>query len=698
MGYTPDNNPYIPGDPYSYDLKWQVDNIKHMQTRFAELDEQVQEATDQAGRAQDEADRAAGRADFATEEADRATQQANNAAASAEDAAESEAAARNYAENIADPVSGIVTEWLADHISQGYAVDNTLTISGAAADAKKTGDEIRELQGDLYKPTINKFNKKLVLENKYYVPGAAVPIKDSPTWNLTELLSVEDWNGSSDLWFKAYGFTDYSTGYRAFVYCFDSEGNYIATASSTTAGEKSFSGDPYRCKVFTLASGTALIRVQYYSSIENYNIGVFYAENWSETYIPPYVPKFTTPNDVEDIIDDRLSLESVNYGINNGINILNNVNAVGIIQTAFNSAKNTKIAHQVRAKLYGGRYSHDGTLAIDPNGIAYVAYTANAVDTGDSPSNTNAFVNLAIFNADTLSISSSITNKEIAKFGDSISDMTIISGCGVANLVIKNNIIIIIFSAKLSDNKWYLLRRIYNPANDTLSSIEICKISTGGNTFDFTTETISTNIVSLSNTNNFISVNAQIAEYNGAYYMGMCVVDQIRSGVILTTTDMLNYSVWLIPDIVNSNACYECACYVKNNSLYYAVRQSIENYLVLCKINVANKTITQVDWIPSSTSRASFFEISGNLYLAHSINARQVCNIIKINENDISGSYSVTQINLTAQYPSIASYNNKYIMIATDAIAVYARELNTNWLTTNNILSLLNNIIKNYSI
>lgn len=28
MGYTPNNNPYIPGDPYSYDLKWIVNEIK----------------------------------------------------------------------------------------------------------------------------------------------------------------------------------------------------------------------------------------------------------------------------------------------------------------------------------------------------------------------------------------------------------------------------------------------------------------------------------------------------------------------------------------------------------------------------------------------------------------------------------------------------------------------------------------------
>ena len=31
MAYTPENNPYIPGDPYSYDLKWIVAQIKYLQ-------------------------------------------------------------------------------------------------------------------------------------------------------------------------------------------------------------------------------------------------------------------------------------------------------------------------------------------------------------------------------------------------------------------------------------------------------------------------------------------------------------------------------------------------------------------------------------------------------------------------------------------------------------------------------------------
>lgn len=60
----------------------------------------------------------------------------------------------------ATPVITSATEtWLAAHVSQGYAVDNTLTISGAAADAKVTGDRISQLKEDLtaiaIRPTVS---------------------------------------------------------------------------------------------------------------------------------------------------------------------------------------------------------------------------------------------------------------------------------------------------------------------------------------------------------------------------------------------------------------------------------------------------------------------------------------------------------------------------------------------------------------
>ena len=37
MPYSPENNPYIPGDPYSYDLKWIVQQIKELNKELSYL-------------------------------------------------------------------------------------------------------------------------------------------------------------------------------------------------------------------------------------------------------------------------------------------------------------------------------------------------------------------------------------------------------------------------------------------------------------------------------------------------------------------------------------------------------------------------------------------------------------------------------------------------------------------------------------
>ena len=43
MPYTPENNPYIPGDPYSYDLKWIVDHIKEALSLYRPLHDEFED-------------------------------------------------------------------------------------------------------------------------------------------------------------------------------------------------------------------------------------------------------------------------------------------------------------------------------------------------------------------------------------------------------------------------------------------------------------------------------------------------------------------------------------------------------------------------------------------------------------------------------------------------------------------------------
>jgi len=57
-----------------------------------------------------------------------------------------------------EDIAEIVTDWLDDHVDPetGYVIDNTLLVEGAAADAKKVGDEVADL-----KSAINKLDGSL---------------------------------------------------------------------------------------------------------------------------------------------------------------------------------------------------------------------------------------------------------------------------------------------------------------------------------------------------------------------------------------------------------------------------------------------------------------------------------------------------------------------------------------------------------
>ena len=91
----------------------------------------------------------------ATSAASSATSAASSAtdAATAKTAAEAAQAAAETAQAAAESAAAqaaadVVEDWLEDNVdpSTGYVIDSSLTVTGAAADAKKTGDEISDLK------------------------------------------------------------------------------------------------------------------------------------------------------------------------------------------------------------------------------------------------------------------------------------------------------------------------------------------------------------------------------------------------------------------------------------------------------------------------------------------------------------------------------------------------------------------------
>ena len=133
------NNPYVPGDPYSYDLKWMVDELKNVQTY------QVEEAVTAA----------AASAESASNSAAAASESAQEAAASAADTTQADAAAasaQQAAASAADTTQSTLAERWAEE-SEAWAVgtkDGTPVSSGASQyqnNAKYWAEQAAQSQG-----------------------------------------------------------------------------------------------------------------------------------------------------------------------------------------------------------------------------------------------------------------------------------------------------------------------------------------------------------------------------------------------------------------------------------------------------------------------------------------------------------------------------------------------------------------------
>lgn len=129
---------------HEMNLDWVIAQIKTINQTKTETAGYAQEAKLYRDAAQVQAGNALASANTATQAMNNALDSATAALQSAGNAAASASQAQQYAEHIADPVAGLVADWLQDHVdpATGYVIDNTLTIAGAAADAKATGDSI----------------------------------------------------------------------------------------------------------------------------------------------------------------------------------------------------------------------------------------------------------------------------------------------------------------------------------------------------------------------------------------------------------------------------------------------------------------------------------------------------------------------------------------------------------------------------
>lgn len=413
-------------------------------------------------------------------------------------------------------------------------------------------------------------------------------------------------------------------------------------------------------------------------------------------YLPPFYSRIEKLEKTNDFNFSIGQSEFTNSGY--GIPISTGLSLADSFAPMMNGIEFDKIAEEIRAKLYQGHFSHDSTLVVDENGIGYIAYVANDSTNGDSPSDVNAVTQLARLDLNTLSTSTVITNYEVAKNGDTVFGKTITSGVGVPNAIYKNGKVYVLFSAKCDDDNYYMMCRVFDTNTLTFGEVIKCSMIVDGATHDFTTKNIHSHIAELTDTDYFISMNAQIGKKDDIYYCGVCIDNQIDSGLIFTTADFLNFNLWLKPEIDNSNAVFECACHVVGSNLFYCLRQDSGYNMILSKIDISTKAILDIVAFSDCSSRPCFFEYDNNLYLMHSTFERGRTEIIKVNKTNTHKSIIVSQSLKGYIYPSVVVYKNEIYFSSTwEGVSVYIRKSKFGEYTLNDMVNRLVKIVSLFS-
>jgi len=556
------------------------------------------------------------------------------------------------------------------------------------------GSAVREISSVALLDTANMFSDKASIISEAEINSVGIVINSSGWCVYDSYMNVV---GDTLYYFNAIGYdvtTATDSTARFFIAWYnenkefisktqpDSPFNFYSTFKTITFSD----GTKKYVKPITSPINAKYAKIQLRDNWLNYKIEFMISTEIKSTYIP--YRQGAWENDIsnlKDYVDNGLgnnatNIIGTNYKIQDIIGTRTAIDDCAIMMNGLQYDADT-FKNATKLSASSNKIAHDSTMCIK-NNKAYVVYISNDVDFGDSPSFPDAQTILAI--TDITSFTNAIERIVVAKIGDSVGNLTITSGVGVPNCVLKNDTLNIIFSAKLSDNKWYLMCRRYNISTSTLSGIEICKMNINGEIIDFETNNISNFITTIDNIDLFISMNAQIGydDTNNIYYCGVCVVSELKNSLIFTTQDFSTFNFWLEPNFTNdSNANFEGACYYIDGYLYYGLRQNgtgiyKNNKMILAKIDTNSKSILSEAALLDATSRSCFFECDNNLYLMHSTYNRQRVEFIRIDKDNINNSSIVCEGCSQGVYPSVIKNGDWCYMASTGAssTAIYLRK------------------------
>lgn len=326
---------------------------------------------------------------------------------------------------------------------------------------------------------------------------------------------------------------------------------------------------------------------------------------------------------------------------------------------------------------------HDSQIVVKEN-IAYVVYASNIV-TGDNASSPTSKVILTKFNID--DFAGTRVDLEVAKSGSNQQT----GGAGQPNIIadeIDADLLHIIYTCN-SNNGYTIFTCDYSVSNGTCSNYrEVVVSNKDGETGNLRTGDINRlfnkKFSGDDTTYHSQQCNSTIAYSSGYYYIGMVVHENYLQdknlAVIFKTQDFTNWDYFADYESFNEPCVCELAIGVDSNGNIYSASRPINiygqnmgqygaSYGTIAKWD-ANGVLKDRRYYRNCGTRPSFFNYNSDLYLISNTWYRSICDIIKVNTEQLCASQLLAQFKKGAFcYTSFALYGD-YVIVSSSAALI----------------------------
>ena len=304
----------------------------------------------------------------------------------------------------------------------------------------------------------------------------------------------------------------------------------------------------------------------------------------------------------------------------------------------------------------GDKMAHVSTFIVMDETI-FVSYYANTKEPSEDPKNQTARLAYA-----PLSDLSQKTYIDLQTTGDTIGGKVVDMVYDTILMKKDEETIYILWTARVEEN-YYRFYAPFSVKEKKMGEIGVNRFKVGETVNDFSAtgirSALAANGIPCKKMFSDIGIMQKLSsrEENGViyYYSGAYSGDFT---CIIKSADLITWEYVSQPDFIN-DSMWENATYVKNDKVYYFVRQQFESkYGFLTVYDLKNGKWEKPVLIEDCQSRGDFIEYNGALYLFHAPIDRNHIGIVRINTEDIVRSEVVLQAKMHTPcfYPFVTFY------------------------------------------